>query len=327
MKPSKTFNSNSKTLPIELEKKAKKFDFNSTSRFPKELLVFFENWGNNYARLLSNSLGVRLRTNIKAHMESITQMSYTNYIEQYVGEDISVVYTLPPLKGPFLINLDRKLSGLSIDTISGGSFGEGQGLTEVTDVEKALIRILASYFLEGQQKCWADYEQVHAKVRSVELNPAMIQLLADNETVLLLEFIIETLQGNFPFKVAIPYQSIENVVEKINKQNSQQNSFEAQSEEMKLFLNQAVHQMKVETTVELGKTDLTFQQMSALKEGCFVQLNQKITDLLTVYVEGIEVFKVQPVQVNGKLCVQVVEISKNLEIELLKRLGGELNDN
>lgn len=322
MKLSKTIDLNSKKMTIDLEKKAKRYDFTSTSRFSKELLVFFENWGNNYARILSNSLLVRLRTNVKAHMESVNQMTYASYVEQHANEYISVVYTLPPLKGPFVIDFDWRFAALSIDTLSGGNFGEAEDLKDVTDVEKALIRILTGYFLEAQQKCWADYEYVNQKVRSVELNPLMIQLLPDNETILLMEFSIEAGTERFPFKVVIPHQSIENVIEKINKHAKDVTDVEAPTDEAKTFLAQTIQQMRVEACVELGKTMLTFDQMRLLKEGGFVQLDQKITDLLTVYVEGEEIFKAQPVQVNGKLCVQVVEVSKQLNEGLLQRLVG-----
>ena len=312
---------------VDLEKKAKKYDFSSTNRFSKELIVFFENWANNYARFLANSLLVRLRTNTKVHVESVNQMTYASYIEQYATDQISVVYTLPPLKGPFLLSLDRTFAGLSIDTLSGGSFGDGEALDDVTDVEKALIRILASYFLEGQQKCWQDYEQVNQKVRSVELNPLMIQLLADNETILMLEFTLETSKGNFPLRVAIPHQSIENVIEKINKHAKEVDVFEVATEEERGFLERIVQQLEVEVAVELGKAQLSVSQASQLRENSFIQLDRSIHDLLTVYAEGIEIFKGQPVLMNGKLCIQVVEISEGLETEWFEHLiGGEENE-
>lgn len=322
MKLSKTIDLSSKKRLVDLENKAKKYDFSSTNRFSKELLVFFENWGNNYSRLLSNSLLVRLRTNVKAHLELIHQMSYANYIEQNASDQISVVYNLPPLKGPFLLSFNHEFAGLSIDTLSGGNFGEGQALQEVTDVEKALIRILASYFLEGQQKCWQDYEPVNQKVRSVELNPSMIQLLPDNETVLVLEFMMEVGAGQFPLKLVIPHQSIENVIEKINKQTKEEEMLEQATEEERLFLEHVVKQLKVETVVELGKAQLSIEQTSQLREDCFIQLDRSIADLLTVYAEGVEIFKAQPVLMNGKLCIQVVEISETLETDLIQQMTG-----
>lgn len=309
----------------ELEALAKRYDFSSTNRFSKELLTFFENWATNYSRLLSNTLSLRLSTTMKIHLEAMTQLTYGSYMEHYSSDLISVIYNLPPLKGSFLINFDRTFASLSIDSILGGSF-EGTGtLIEITDVEKALIETVTTYFLDAQEKAWSEYERVTQKVRSVELNPSMMQLVPDNETILVLDFVIEAIHHRFPFKLIIPHQSIENVVEKIVSRHDRNQLVMDVPNEVLENLDEEIDQMKVRVAVELGSASLSLDVLEQIKVGNMVKLDRKLNGLLDVrVVDGNGelqtcLFRVQPVAIGKQLAVQIVDVVKRPYAQLDKK--------
>ena len=292
----------------EIQRLAKPFDVRRTNRFNKELIHFFEGVYQNYARILSNSLFLRFRIPMKLRLIQTNQMSYLDYVMGLPKTSVTTVYTLYPVKGPFCLSFDRQFSFLAIDSVLGGSFTNEAPDREFTDVEKGVLRIVSNAFVSPQDQCYQEYGQVNSAIRSIEFNPVLMQILADDESLLILEFTLEANEKEYPIKIAIPHSSVENIQEVLQLAKHQEDQTDAPTEESRQQLGQHLRKTKVEASVLLGTTELTVPQVESFEVGQLIKLNQKVGSLLDLKVENEVRFKVQPGASGQKMAVQVVEV-------------------
>lgn len=293
----------------EMQRLARIYDVKRTNRFNKEYVHFFESIYRNYARLLSNSLFVRFRIPMKLRLAEMSQVSYLEYVMDLPKDSVTTVYTLFPLKGPFCMTFDRCFSFLAVDSLLGGSFiNEAPERREFTDVEKGIIRMAANAFVSPQDQCYSEYGRVDSAIRSIEFNPVLMQICSDDESVLVLDFVLEANEKEFPIKIAIPYGSIENLSEVLQIVRHQEDLLDAPTEESREKLDYHLKQARVESSVILGETKLTLHQLENLKEGQLIKLDRQVGAFLDFKVEDQVRFKVQPGVSGQKMAVQITEI-------------------
>ena len=292
----------------EIQRLAKAYDFKRTNRFNKEFVHLFESVYRNYARILSNSLFLRFRIPMKLRLDQMGQISYLDYVMNLSKDSVTTVYSLFPIKGPFLITFDSRFSFLAIDSVLGGSFINEAPEREFTDVEKGVLKIVANAFVKPQEQCYQEYGRVDPAIRSIEFNPVLMQVCSDEESLLILDFTLEANEQEYPIKIAIPYGSIENVSDVLQLVRHQEELSDVPTENSRQQMDAHLKQAQVETSVLLGQARLTLQQVEDLKEGQLIKLDRKVGSFLDLKVENQVRFKGQPGVSGQKMAVQITEV-------------------
>ncbi|HAX73332.1 MAG TPA: hypothetical protein DCY20_07395 [Firmicutes bacterium] len=297
----------------EIQRLARPYDFKKTNRFSKDLMYVFESVYGNYVRVLSNYLFVRLGTNMRLHLESITQTTYLDFVMNVPSDTVMSVFTLAPMKGSFLFTFGNDFAFMCIDNICGGSFDNKPLLREFTAIEKHLLRIVAGFFIEPQKTCWQEFLEVEPTLKSLEFNPLVVQLASDNESVLVIDMNIEVIDNYYPIKLVFPYISLDNMTDQLIVHNNQDEVALAPDKKSMTMLEKHLVKTDVDLKVVLGETNVPLSTVNNLKVDDVIKLNTEVGELLPLKIEDKTHFLVQPGIHNNKLSVQVVTVEKDDE--------------
>lgn len=305
--PTMTRKNRTKKTQEQIDQSAKTYDFKRTNRFNKDLIGVFENVYNSYSRLLSNMLVMRLGTNMKLRLEQISQTAYLNYVASLTTETVSAVFTLSPMRGPLFFTFDSGFLLSAIDSILGGDFKRPKTIREFTEVEKEVIRVITGYFIDPQRTSWNEYLKVDPNFRTLEFNPVLMSLAPDLESLLILDFVIEVANLEFPLKLAIPHASVENVTQTLIGVKRHNDEPLPATDVTKALIRSNLNETPVELRVVLGRTQIQLSHLRNLQVGDVFQLSRQLDDLLPLYVEQDAMYLVQAGISKNKMSVQIVD--------------------
>jgi len=197
---------------------------------------------------------------------------------------------MEPLRGHAVLVLDSKLVFTLVDIFLGGrgksSFKvEGR---EFTAIESRLMRKVINLIFTDLEKAWNMVHPVSVRHVRSEINPQFVGVVQPTDPVIMVPFGLELDQSPGLINLCIPYSMVEPIKGKLYS--------EFQSEHLEIDhswgerLLERIRSAEVEVVVELGRRNITVQNLFKLSVGEVLLLGNEVTDFLTARVEGIPKF-------------------------------------
>ncbi len=158
-------------------KKVKSFDFRFNKRldkFSNNQLGTLRTLHENFTRLLNNSLSVYLRTRVEASIVSIEQISYGDFIASIGIPSILSIFSMDPLPGSGIVQVDLNLVFSIIDRLLGGPGWFPQKLRDLTDIERTLMQRFMARMLNSYRESWNYLLTLSLKIEALDSNPQFI---------------------------------------------------------------------------------------------------------------------------------------------------------
>jgi len=300
-------------------RKIKSFDFRFYKRLDKfttNQLQTLRTLHDNFTRLLNNSLSVYLRTRVEATIVSIDQISYGDFIASIGLPSILSIFSMDPLPGSGIVQVDLNLVFSIIDRLLGGPGWYPQKLRDLTDIERTLMQRFMARMLNSYRESWNYLLTLSLKIEALDSNPQFIPRIIPLDQVVAFvtcELKIGEMTGVMNF--CLPYQVLQQV-------GSQLSDFQwsptvvtgrGVTEEDVTQLARNVERAPVEVKVELGKTVVSLRDLIALQPGDLVLFDKPVGEPLAVCVNEREKFKVFPGINRDRLAVRVSQIVENEE--------------
>ncbi|HEX3462923.1 MAG TPA: hypothetical protein VHS78_02550, partial [Candidatus Elarobacter sp.] len=163
--------------PVSEARKVKPFDFRFNKRLDKfstNQLQTLRTLHDNFTRLLNNSLSVYLRTRVEATIVSIDQISYGDFIASIGIPSILSIYSMDPLPGSGMVQVDLNLVFSIIDRLLGGPGWYPQKLRDLTDIERTLMQRFMARMLNSYRESWNYLLTLSLKIEALDSNPQFI---------------------------------------------------------------------------------------------------------------------------------------------------------
>jgi flagellar motor switch protein FliM len=300
-------------------RKIKSFDFRFNKRLDKfttNQLQTLRTLHDNFTRLLNNSLSVYLRTRVEATIVSIDQISYGDFIASIGLPSILSIFSMDPLPGSGIVQVDLNLVFSIIDRLLGGPGWYPQKLRDLTDIERTLMQRFMARMLNSYRESWNYLLTLSLKIEALDSNPQFIPRIIPLDQVVAFvtcELKIGEMTGVMNF--CLPYQVLQQV-------GSQLSDFQwsptvvagrGVTEEDVTQLARNVERAPVDVKVELGKTVVSLRDLIALQPGDLVLFDKPVGEPLVVCVNEREKFKVFPGINRDRLAVRVSQIVENEE--------------
>jgi flagellar motor switch protein FliM len=300
-------------------RKIKPFDFRFNKRLDKfsaNQLQTLRTLHDNFTRLLNNSLSVYLRTRVEATIVAIDQISYGDFIASIGLPSILSIFSMDPLPGSGIVQVDLNLVFSIIDRLLGGPGWYPQKLRDLTDIERTLMQRFMARMLNSYRESWNYLLTLSLKIEALDSNPQFIPRIIPLDQIVALvtcELKVGEMTGLMNF--CLPYQVLQQI-------GSQLSDFQwspsivagrAVTEQDVTQLARNVERAPVGVTVELGKTVVSLRDLIALQPGDLVLFDKPVGEPLAVCVNEREKFKVFPGVNRDRLAVQVSHIVENEE--------------
>jgi flagellar motor switch protein FliM len=300
-------------LPADV-RKIKSFDFRFNKRMDKfstNQLQTLRTLHDNFTRLLNNSLSVYLRTRVEASIVAIDQINYGDFIASIGSPSILSIFSMDPLPGSGIIQVDLNLVFSIIDRLLGGPGWFPQKLRDLTDIERTLMQRFMARMLNSYRESWNYLLTLSLKIEALDSNPQFIPRIIPLDQIVALvtcELKVGDMTGLMNF--CLPYQVLQQLGTQLSdfQWSPSVVSGRGMTQEDISQLTRNVERAPVDVKVELGKTVVSLRDLIALQPGDLVLFDKPVGEPLAVCVNDREKFKVFPGVNRDRLAVRVSQI-------------------
>ena len=300
-------------------RKVKTFDFRFNKRLDKfstNQLQTLRTLHDNFTRLLNNSLSVYLRTRVEATVVSIDQITYGDFVSSIGDPSILSIFSMDPLPGSGMVQVDLNLVFSVIDRLLGGPGWFPQKLRDLTDIERTLMQRFMARMLNSYREAWNYLLTLSLKIEALDSNPQFIPRIIPLDQIVAFvtcELKVGDMTGVMNF--CLPYQVLQQVGTQLSdfQWSPSITASRGMTEQDIALLARNVERAPVDVRVELGKTVVSLRDLIALQPGDLVMFDKSVTEPLSATVNDREKFKVFPGVNRDKLAVRVSQIVEDEE--------------
>ena len=293
----------------EEKHKVKKYDFRSPQKFSKEHIRTLEMVHDSFARIVSNYLSGQLRKHVKIEIQTVEQITYEEFIHSIPNPTILTIFSMPPLQGNILLEMNPEFSYQILDILLGGEGRRQSKLKDFSEIDKNILSSITSEMINSMKLAWEGIIDVKPQFEVLETNPAASQTLAPNEAVALLSFSVELGKSTTYMNLCIPYLSVEKIVDKLIVQYWFKNDDSEVDTDARKKLMAGIEPAKVNIHVQLGETEITLDDFLKLVKGDVLILDSQYSNPVKVFVEDEECFIGKPGTIGKNLGVEILDIT------------------
>lgn len=291
----------------EQDKKVRVYDFKRALRFSKDQIRSIYRIHENYARLLTTFFSAQLRTYVNISVASVDQIPYEEFIRSIPNMTILNVYSLDPLEGRIILEVNPNIAYAMMDRQLGGQgYGE-YSVENLTEIETLLISQLFEKSIPNLTEAWSSIVDINPVLEDFEVNPQFLQLVSPNETVVVVSLNTKIGEVSGMINICIPHIVLEPIIPKLTAHYWMQTGVTERDPETYAELTKLIKDVDVRATAILGRAVISLQELLHLKPGDIIALNQSIDEPLTLEVNNEPKMYVQVGKQNKRLAVQVLD--------------------
>lgn len=295
------------------EKKYRKYDFYSPRKFTKDRLKMICGVFENYTRIINSRINGLLHTTCEIAVESVEEQRYYEFSNALSDGDVLTLADVEmdgqtqSEEAPMLLHFSTALMLNMMDRLMGG---EGDGSDAIpsgytfTTMELKLYENIVKDFISVMGSSWENYLDLNFKYRRVESNPTLVQLIGLDETVVIIGINLRFPNASGRMNICLPGTMLTTIFAKIAAMNQVgRGSGEDNSQEILGILRDS----DLEITAELGRTNVTLQDIYHLNVGDVIDLGHSTQEPIHLYIGGQPWFSGKLGTQGGNMAVKIAE--------------------
>lgn len=298
---------------VEAGKDVKTYDFTRASKFSKDQLRTLQMIHETFARLFANTLSAKIRAISKIKVVSVEEVTYEDFINTVNNPSIICVFSMPPMEGSAVMDIGPQIGFPLMDRLLGGSGDDDEDPRELTDIEVNIMESVIEDAFGLLKESWSNVIKINPKLEMLESNPYFVQIVPPGEMIVLINLEAEIGEKSGRMNLAMPYTMLEGVLGKLNIQGWFATSRKSVTPESSRKVEVRLRKTTVDVIAELGTTAVTLRDFLNLEVGDVLQLLQRNTDDIDIYVGNKLKFKGRPGQVGKNIAVQTTSVIKEKE--------------
>jgi flagellar motor switch protein FliM len=256
-----------------------------------------------FARLLRIGLFNFVRRTAEISVGPVRVVKYAEFVRNLVVPTNLNLVQFKPLRGTALMIFNPDLVYLIIDNLFGGN---GQFHTRVegrdfTQTEQRIIQRMLAVVFEDLEKAWGPVSPIKLEYVRSEMNTQFANIATPNEVVVVTTFNIELGSAGGEFHICMPYSMIEPIRDLLCS-SLQGEQVDVDKRWVKL-LSKQVQAADIELIVNLGRIELTLQQVLNMQPGDVISL--EIAQPLVAEVDSVPVMECKCGVFNGQYALKV----------------------
>ncbi|WP_010649294.1 flagellar motor switch protein FliM [Oceanobacillus massiliensis] len=291
----------------EQEKKVRVYDFKRALRFSKDQIRSISRIHENYARMLTTFFSSQLRSYVNITVTSVDQVPYEEFIRSIPKMTVLNVYSVAPLDGNLIMEVNPNIAYALLDRILGGkgnTINKSDGLTEI---EQLLLSQIFEKAVGTLQEAWSSIIEVTPVLEEFEENPQFMQRVSPNETVVVVSMTTAIGETTGMINICIPHIILEPIIPKLSASYWMQSRKTNRDSDAFMKLSKNLKQAEVEVRTVLGETTISINEFLKFDKNDVIALDQQIDQPLTLTVNNEPKFLAQPGKYKNKMSVQILE--------------------
>jgi flagellar motor switch protein FliM len=263
------------------------YDFKRPERVSKDQMRALETLHEQFSRNFGAALSGFLRTIMEVKVASIEQMTFSEFTHSLPNPTCFNLLSPDPLEGNMCLEISPLIIYPVIDRLLGGSNADlFIPQRPLTAIELRLVHQILNRAMRSLEESWANIIPLHFKLEETESNPALVQIVAPNEVVVVVGFELKMGGRAGTMSLAIPYNVIEPVIEKLSNQTWAAYKRTRRDGRLRHRLAGHLEAAKLEVTAVLANTSIKVSELMSLQPGDIILTEKPASAPLTLMVEG-----------------------------------------
>jgi len=300
----------------EDKKGFKLYNFRRPDKFSKDHLRALMDIHKEFSRQVALVLSAYLRMHLDVEIISVDQLTYDEFARSMPSTITVGILELSPLPGQILLGISHEVTSSIVDRMLGGTGNSEIRARELTDVEEALAKKIIDKITKTLEASWKNIFPVQGKIIGLDSSYSFIQIASPGEIVALITFEVQ-ISNRFTglLSLCFPYPVLETVIGQLSTQHIFQAKGIITSAEDRQKVLDKLAKTNVKSTVLLGSTVISVQDMVDLKVGDVLRLDTKVEDNLVVKINNIPKFLGRPGTLKNKIAINIVDNYNEINME------------
>ncbi|WP_024787019.1 MULTISPECIES: flagellar motor switch protein FliM [unclassified Lebetimonas] len=265
------------------------YDFKRPNRVSKEQLRSLRAIHDKMARNLASDISALMRSIVEIQLHSVDQMTYGEFLMSLPSPTSFNVFSLKPLDGKGVIEINPSIVFPMIDRLLGGEGSSYESNREFTDIELSLLDQILRVITQNMKEAWSPIMELFPVIEAKESSPNVVQIVAQNEIVVMIVMEIVIGHTSGMMNICYPVISIESLLPKLANRDlmlSGTTGRKSRNTELRALIRGA----KIELEAILGYAYMSMKEIIDLEVGDIIKLNRPANDTVVVKVDGREKF-------------------------------------
>jgi flagellar motor switch protein FliM len=296
------------TYTVKKKGKIKQYDFRRPDKFSKDQVRTIEMMHEAFARHFGADLSAYIRTIAEVTVTSVKQMTFSEYVEKIPNPTSIAVFSMEPLKGLAVFEINPSIIFPIIDRVLGGKGVALSKPRELTDLEQSIVSKIIEKAFINLKDAWHRIIEFEPEIKARETNPQFIQIVAPNEMCLNLNFEIKIKEHVGAMSMCIPYMVIEPVLFKLSAKQWFTLTKEELSAEARKILDDKIKNTWIPISVNIGSATIKIRDLVNLKVGDIIKLETNAKDDVLVIAENRPLFYAKIGTKERKKAVKITKV-------------------
>ena len=298
----------------EPKTKEKEYDFASPKKFTKDQLKSLNSLYENFARVASSYFTSVLRDVCEVNVVQIEEQRYYEYSNALPDNALVAMIHFQPRAQQYdetmlMMDLSTSLGYYMVDHMLGGSRTASQPSRDYTEIEVSLLTYSLTRLTRYLQEAWCNNFAVDLSMQSIETNGRLLQAFAPQDTVVIVTFEVKSSVVDATANICMPAENLEKIINsfsvkysRISKQHDK-----AEEEQKRSAVLEYLKESDVTMEAVLDSCQMDLGSIVNLKPNDVITLNRRISDNITVMVEGSPWFEAKFGKVGTRTAIKLID--------------------
>lgn len=298
--------------PLEPKNKIKEYDFSSPKKFTKDQLKSLNTLYENYSRMLSSYFTSITRSSCEITISQIEEQRYFEFTNALPDNTLIGILSFLPEDSTsgetaMMVQFATSFGYFLIDRLMGGN-GEPISLErDYTEIELSLLRLVMDKITFYLQEAWSSFFPLQAHFMNIETNGRLVQTFAPQDVVVIITFDIDDESYSGTANICMPAENLEDLINSFSvKYNHPSRKQDALLEKQRRWMLESLKQSNVTMEAHLDDCIMSLGEIAHLQANDVILLNKKITENITVSVEGIPCYQARLGESDSKMALKLV---------------------
>jgi len=305
-------------IEAEHEEKIKEYDFSSPKKFTKDQLKSLNSLYENYARVMSSYFTSILRNTCEVSISQIEEQRYYEFNNALPDNSLIGIISYFPDEKPFdentmMMELSTSFGYLLIDRLMGGSGDLFAPERDYTEIELSLLKMVIQNITKYLQDVWSTFFPIKTLLRNVETNGRFIQAFSPQDVVVIITFDIDDEFFRGTANICMPTENLEDLISsfttKYNRSAKQQDEDKERLKRHQIL--SSIKESEISLEAHLDDCVMSLGDISQLQVNDVISLNKKISEDISVEVEGIPFFRARLGELNSQKALKIISVDDN----------------
>lgn len=290
------------------KKKVRVYDFRRPNKFSKDQIHTLHVINESYSRGVGTFLSALTRLLVQIEVLSVEQITYDEFVRSVPTPTMLGLFSLPPLEGTCIMEINPTLGFVMLDRLLGGSGQAPDKIRSLTEIEETVMERVMQRMLDHMIEPWSSIVELEPYLDGIENNPQFIQIISPSEMVVIISLEAKIADTIGVINICVPYLVLEPILDKLSVHYYYSTGVREQKKENREQINHRLQATPIPIRIILGKSVISVGELLDLSVGDVISLDRKSRQPLEMVIGQKPKFLGKPGVIGNNMALEITHV-------------------